>query len=55
MTEMTVVQYAKSVNLSRHAVYKQIREGRLPKGVAAKEYLGRTVIRVSGKGEKPIV
>lgn len=54
MTEMTVSQYAKRVKLTRDAVYKQIQENRLPKGVTVKEYLGRTVIRVSGK-EKPIV
>lgn len=46
MKEMTVIQYAKTVNLTRLAVYKQIRENRLPSGVFVKTYLGRLVIFV---------
>jgi len=44
--EMTVAQYAKSRKISRHTVYKQIRESRLPKGVSVLEYLNRIVIKV---------
>ncbi len=43
--EMTVAQYAKSLKISRHTVYKQINENRLPQGIAVKKYLGRTIIK----------
>jgi hypothetical protein len=44
MKEMTIAQYAKSVKLTRFAIYKQIEDHRLPDGVSVKNYLGRLII-----------
>lgn len=49
MEEMTVSEYAKTVNLSRLGVYKQIRENRLPENIRVKKYLGRIIIMKNGK------
>lgn len=47
MTEtISIPAYAKKVGLKRDAIYKQIAENRLPKGVKAIEIAGKKFIKV---------
>lgn len=40
---VSVTEYAKSVGLTRQAVLRQIKDGRLPKGVSEKK-IGKTYV-----------
>jgi len=43
---LSIPEYAKRVKLKRDAIYKQIAEKRLPKGVKAIEIAGKKFIKV---------
>lgn len=39
--QLSITDYARSLGVTRQAVLKQIKEKRLPKGVAATRFMGR--------------
>lgn len=47
--ELSVSKYAKAIKRTRYAVYKQISQDRLPKGVKTKKVADKIIIVVNTK------